>query len=144
MKHNTLTFALATSLCLAGIAGASEVTERIQGSALGFSGGQTYTNAVLMITGPNGFEAEKTAPRGLPTFRIGGGDRMVDGFYQYTLSAASDEKIPAETKFDNGRGAAAEKTMLKPFSMYGTFEVARGLIVPVAEAKEGSDGDASE
>jgi hypothetical protein len=144
MKRNVLTLAAAAVLAFAGNVVAAEVTERIQGGALAFSGGQTYTNAVLLITGPNGFEMEKTATRGLPTFRIQGGERIVDGFYQYSLQAATDEKVPAETKFDNGRGANAQQTALKPFSMYGTFQVSRGLIVPVETADGGPDVDPAE
>ncbi len=144
MKRSILTFAFAISLGLGTSAGAAEVVERIQGGVLTFAGGQGYTNAVLMVTGPNGFEAEKTAVRGLPVFRMQGGSGMVDGYYQYALVAASDEKIDAETKFDNGRGANAQKTALKPFSMYGAFQVARGLIVPVEDVAGGADGDATE
>jgi len=144
MKPSILALALAAAVGLAGGASAAEVVERIQGGALAFSGGQGFTNAVLVVTGPNGYEAEKTTARGLPVFRMQGGGGMVDGYYQYSLIAASDEKIDAETKFDNGRGAAAQTTALKPFSMYGAFQVARGLIIPAEDVAAGADGDASE
>lgn len=144
-KLLTLPFSLAFAVGLGAVASAqtADVEPRLQAGALSFSGGNTYTNAKLLITGPDDFEAEETASRGLPVFRVQGG-RMRDGFYQYTLSAATDEKVMIKEAVDNGRGSAARDYTLKPFNLSGMFEIARGTIVPVQEMKEGADGDAVE
>ena len=132
-----LGLAVETPLC------AADVEVRLQSGALSFSGGSGFSNAHLLITGPNDFEAEETASRGLPTFRVRGG-RMKDGFYQYTLSAATDEKVKIKRKIDNGRGDAGRDYTLKPFHLSGMFEISRGTIVPVEDMKDGADSDATE
>ncbi|KMW56434.1 hypothetical protein AIOL_001388 [Candidatus Rhodobacter oscarellae] len=126
-----------------GAALAADVEPRLQAGALSFSGGLGFTNATLTILGPDDFEAVETASRGLPVFRVRGG-RMRDGFYQYTLSAATDEKIKIKKPIDNGRGGDARDYTLKPFHMSGIFEVSRGTIVPLKETKSGADLDGTE
>lgn len=144
MSYKALVISLALSLGLVPGAVAAEVEARYQTSALSFSGGVTFSNAVLKVTGPDDFEAEETASKGLPTFRVRGG-RMKDGFYQFTLTAATDEKVKIKRPIDNGRGANARDYTLKPFSMSGMFEVSRGTILPVkGAADDGPDGDATE
>jgi len=136
---------LAATLLLGHVAlAATEVTERIQSGALSFTGGQGFTNAVLMITGPNDYEREETASRGLPVFRAQNSGRLVDGIYQYSLSAATDEKETIKNPVDNGRGTAARDYVMKPFSMYGSFTVKKGSILPAEAGAEGADGDAKE
>lgn len=145
MKPTFSALLSATVLCLGGAALAAEDVEvRIQSGSLSFSGGNNFTNAQLQITGPQGFEAEKFQPRGLPQFRIQGAGRMVDGLYQYSLSAATDEKIPLKNTLDNGRGPDAPQTAMRPFSMYGTFRVEKGVILPPEDGAGGPDGDAVE
>ena len=117
-----------------------EVTERLQSTSLSFSGGRDFTNAVLTVNGPDGYLKEETTTRGLPIFRLQTAGRLVDGFYSYSLVAASDEEMPVNTSIDNGRGEAAKDTMLKPFSMYGTFRVEAGLLT----ASEGDGGESQD
>ncbi|MCG6904420.1 MAG: hypothetical protein LJE68_17250 [Rhodobacter sp.] len=143
MKHKALSLLLAVGLAGVSTASAAEVEARLQAGSLSFSGGTGFTNAQLLITGPDDFEAEETASRGLPVFRVQGG-RMKDGFYQYTLSAATDEKVTIKRPVNNGRGATERDYLLKPFNMTGIFEISRGTIVPQEEMKTGSDGDSSE
>lgn len=133
----------AFGLGMAGGVHAAEVEARLQTSALSFSGGSGFTNATLLVTGPNDFEAEETASRGLPVFRVQGG-RAKDGFYQYTLSAATDEKVKIVKPVDNGRGSDARDYTLVPFHMSGMFEIRKGRIVPAEEMADGADGDAVE
>lgn len=141
MSLRPATFGAALALVLAGTAAAAtEVEARLQPGALSFTGGAGFTNAELKITGPDDFEAEESSRRGLPTFRLQGG-RMKDGFYHYTLSAATDEREEIKKPIDNGRGDAARDYVLKPFYMSGMFEVSRGTIVPAKEAGEGGDVD---
>lgn len=134
----------AVVLTAAGTVRAAEVEARIQSGSLSFAGGTNFTNAQLLITGPQGFEAEETRPRGLPQFRVQGAGRMVDGLYQYSLVAASDEKIPLQNTMNNGRGPDAPKTEFRPFAMYGTFRVEKGQILPPDDSVEGADSDATE
>jgi len=121
----------------------ADVKVRLQSGALSFSGGSGFTNAVLKITGPNDFEAEESSSRGMPVFRVRGG-RMKDGFYQYTLTAATDEQVKIKKPIDNGRGSNARDYTLKSFHMSGIFEVKRGVIQPQQELAAGADGDAAE
>ncbi|MDJ0826859.1 MAG: hypothetical protein QNJ16_15280 [Rhodobacter sp.] len=144
MSSRLLGIACAAAFGLAGTAVAAEVEARIQSGSLSFSGGNNYTNAQLMITGPQGYEAEQTASRGLPIFRVQGAGRMVDGLYQYSLVAATDEKVPLKNALNNGRGPDARQHAFKPFSMYGAFRVEKGVLMPADETKSGVDGDATE
>ena len=143
MKHKLPAIALSAVLALSGTVAAAEVEARIQSASVSFSGGQAYTNGKLVITGPNGFQKEETALRGLPTFRTQTAGRLVDGFYNFSVSAATDEVIPVQNTMNNGRGADARKTEYKPFSMFGAFRVEKGVILPVEKAG-GADGDGTE
>lgn len=139
--------ALATALMLACAAPAlaqQEVTPRVQSTSISFAGGQNFTNAVLTVTGPDNYSREETATRGLPIFRLQTAGRLIDGYYQYSLVAATDEEIPIQTQLNNGRGPDARKTEYRPFSLYGAFRVERGLIVPLEDGDGGADGDAVE
>ncbi len=138
--------AFALSLTLAGAAlAAPDIEARVQPTSISFAGGQNYTNAVLTVTGPDGYVKEESALRGLPIFRLQTAGRLVDGYYQFALSAATDEVIPLRNKMDNGRGAGARTTEYRAFNMSGAFRVEKGLIVPVDEtAGEGGDVDATE
>lgn len=136
----SLTFAAGL---VAGLAvSAAEVEARIENGALSFTGGQNLTNAVLMITGPGEFEKEETASRGLPVFRAQNSGRLADGLYQYSLTAATDEKIKIKNPMDNGRGSAARDYLLKPYSMQGSFLVSKGTILPADNVEGGTDKDA--
>ena len=143
MKYKLLTLIAGLSAGLATAGFAAEVEARLQAGALSFTGGSGFTNAVLYITGPDDFEAEETASRGLPVFRVRGG-RMKDGFYQYTLTAATDEQVKIKKPIDNGRGSNARDYTLKSFNLNGMFEIERGVIVPLDETAAGADGDAKE
>jgi len=143
MRSKIYGLALVASLAMAGAA-AAEVEERIQNGALSFSGGNGFTNAVLTITGPGEFETEETASRGLPVFRAQNSGRLLDGLYQYSLVAATDEKLVIKNKIDNGRGAAARDFTYKPFAKYGAFLVSKGTIMPADDVAGGADGDAVE
>jgi hypothetical protein len=114
---------------------AADVTERIQPSALSFTGGASFTGARLQIFGPDDFEAEETASRGLPVFRVRGG-QLSDGIYRYFLSAATDEKVPMTRKVDNGRGENARDFNYKPFYKEGAFRISRGLIEALDQSAE--------
>ena len=131
------------ALAIAGLTStalAADVEARLQSGALSFSGGAGFTNAHLKVTGPDDFEAEETASRGLPVFRLQGG-RMRDGFYHYALTAATDEKVKITRQFDNGRGDNARDFRLKPFHLTGMFQVKNGTIVPQEKMDGGADGD---
>ncbi len=144
MKSVLFGLALCAGLFATGALAAQEVTERIEGGALSFVGGQNFTNGILRITGPNDFEAEVTAIRGLPVFRAVNSGRLVDGFYQYFVSAATDEKVEIKNPIDNGRGTAARNYLLKPFSAQGGFQVKNGTIVAVDGSSGGADVDTGE
>lgn len=120
----------------------ADVEARIQPTSLSFAGGQNYTNAVLMVTGPNEYEHEATAARGLPIFRLQSAGRLLDGYYQFSLVAATDKTVPIKKPIDNGRGPDAPTTQKVPFSMYGAFRVEKGRLLEVESGGEsGGDSD---
>lgn len=143
MKTKILSMSFAVGLAAASMLHAAEVEPRIQSSALSFTGGSGFTNATLQINGPDDFQAEETASRGLPVFRVQGG-KMRDGFYHFILSAATDEKVKIKRPIDNGRGDDARDHTFKPFHMSGMFEVRKGRILPPEEMAAGADGDSEE
>lgn len=144
MKPVLFALSLFAGLALGAAASAVEVKERLQNGALSFSGGQSFSNAVLFITGPDDYEREETAARGLPVFRAQNSGKLVDGLYQYSLSAATDEKVKIKKEIDNGRGDLARDYTLKPFSMSGNFMVKKGTIIAVDAANTGADVDPEE
>lgn len=139
MKKSLIAIASA-AIFSAGAAFSADVEARFQPGSLSFSGGTGFTNAVLTVTGPDDFEKEETAKRGLPVFRVVGG-RMRDGFYQFSLSAATDEKVKIKKPLNNGRGDAGRDHTFVPFHMSGIFEISRGTIVPPEKLDASADGD---
>ncbi len=136
LKRMLLGLTIALTLGVAAQA-AEEVVERLQSTSLSFSGGRNYTNAVLTVTGPNGYRREETVSRGMPIFRLQTAGRLVDGYYRYSLIAATDEDMPV-SEVNNGRGPDAPKTAKKPFAMHGAFSVQKGLLQP-PDTNEGSN-----
>ncbi|MAQ86208.1 MAG: hypothetical protein CMH12_23930 [Maritimibacter sp.] len=135
---------LAVSLSSAAFA-APDIEARVQSTSISFAGGQNFSNAVLTVTGPDGYTREESATRGMPIFRLQTAGRLVDGYYQFALTAATDEVIPLRNKMNNGRGPEARTTEYRAFNMSGAFRVQQGLIVPIDEtAGEGADTDATE
>lgn len=131
-----LLFCLAPlGLAVSPAAAEEVIVERVQSTSLSFEGGRNYTNAKLEVFGPDNYLKEETATRGLPIFRLQTAGRLVDGYYSYTLRAATDEEVPVDTSIDNGRGDAARSTMKKPFAMYGRFLVEQGLMKPVDDSE---------
>ena len=119
---------------------AADVEARMQPTALSFTGGASFTNARLEIRGPDDYESEETASRGLPVFRVRGGT-MKDGVYFYNLSAATDEKQEIKRKIDNGRGDGARDYTFKPFYMEGMFRITKGLIEEIDENARTDEGN---
>lgn len=142
MKKSILTLAAGVFLGFSTSVFGADVTPRFDSGSLSFSGGRDFTNGRLFITGPDDFEAEETASKGLPVFRVQGG-RMRDGYYHFSVSAATSEKIKIKKPIDNGRGAAARDYTLKPFTLSGMFEIKRGAILEIDEAamREGDDAE---
>ena len=129
--------ALVAFVGFAGAAWSADVEVRYTPGALSFSGGTSFTNAVLEIRGPNDFEAVETASRGLPVFRVRGG-KIRDGFYQFSLSAATDEKVKLKKQVDNGRGQNARDYTFKPFYLSGVFQIERGTLKEPAREENGN------
>jgi len=144
MKKSILSLTVGAFLGFSTAVFGADVTPRFESGALSFSGGRDFTNGHLLITGPDDFEAEETASKGLPVFRVKGG-RMRDGYYHFSVSAATSEKIKIKKPVDNGRGSSARDYTLKPFYLSGMFEIKRGAIQEIDEAAmmEGDDSEAA-
>ena len=142
MRHLIFALPLAATLGLASMANA-EVTAVINSGSLSFKGGESYTNGVLTIFDKEGIVAEEKSEKGLPMFRLGSKGKLADGFYKYSLSAATAEQVKA-SGLNNGRGEKARGTVNVPFSTTGMFQVAEGVLVPPQDVRGGSDGDVVE
>lgn len=143
MRPKIFAAALAVGLATVPAALAAEVEARIENGVLSFVGGQSFTNAILQITGPGDFELEETAIKGLPVFRARNSGRLQDGLYQFSLTAATDEKvrIPEREKLDNGRGSAARDYRLKSFFLSGAFYISEGTMKDAEGVEGGADKD---
>lgn len=120
--HITLAIFITTTLV------AAEPMERTNTTALWFENWQGLSNATLKVSTPDGALIDIFAPTGTPRFQLRAVNPVVDGVYNYELSAATDEMVPVQNQLDNGRGKAAKKETAQSFQMGGFFIVNRGVI----------------
>lgn len=88
------------------------------------------------MTSPDGTIQTVESDRGTPVFNLRDLAKVMDGAYQYELTAATSEVQEIKTPQNNGRDAAAKKEMFVPFSANGRFFVARGVISKQQDIKE--------
>ncbi len=88
------------------------------------------------MTSPDGTIQTVKSDRGTPVFNLRDLAKVMDGAYQYELTAATSEVQEIKNPQNNGRGAAAKKEMFVPFSANGMFFVARGVISKPEDIKE--------
>jgi hypothetical protein len=88
----------------------------------------------LSIAGPNEFSATSFSKSGAPSIDLRRFGAVEDGTYTYHLTAATDEKVKARTRLDNGRDQASADPV-KSVDTSGTFNVKDGVIVKRVSAK---------
>ncbi len=131
-------FALSVAFCAAvsgGLAFASEPVKQHNSNALWFENWGDMTNATLKVLSPDGKMVELYQPAGTPVYQLPGRD-VVDGVYQFELSAATSEREKIVNVIDNGRGDAASDSVAKSYHNSGQFVVSRGVIVVPEDIKE--------
>jgi hypothetical protein len=119
---------------------------KFSGTIVGFVLRDSYSNFTLTVSGPNEFHTSAFSRTEAPSIDLGRSPitrmpiPLEDGTYTYQLTAATDEKVRIRTPLDNGR---AERTTehLRGVSTSGTFNVQRGVIVPLGPAAR-RDADA--
>jgi hypothetical protein len=126
--------ALGLAACLAaGLTGACwaqdlKATPKLGDTEIAFDPGGTYSNYTLTVTGPNGFHASASSKTSAPSIDLRRSGASDDGVYNYQLTASTDEKVPARSALDNGRGGPTG-SMLKSVSASGQVTVKGGTIV---------------
>ncbi|MFC6582714.1 hypothetical protein [Sulfitobacter aestuariivivens] len=127
---------IAAVTCSGAIAETSQApVQQHNSNALWFENWQGLSNAIMKVTDPNGKFSTIEAKSGTPVFQLQAGE-VVDGIYQYELSAATDKTQKIVNQVDNGRGDAARDSVAVPFRLSGRFVVSRGVIVTPEEIKE--------
>lgn len=87
-------------------------------------------NITVTIIGPNGYHANVFSKRNLPALKLPNYGKMLDGSYQYEITAASGETVEIQSQLDNGRGKNERNVLQRTIVVTGSFEVADGVIKP--------------
>jgi hypothetical protein len=119
---------VALSLPTACLADDLKANERFNDMTLDFEITGPYRNATLSVAGPGDFHTSVSAERGAPSIDLRKFGPLADGTYTYQLDAATDQKLQAKTRLDNGRKGSQPEPMVGA-SMSGTFNVKDGAIV---------------
>ncbi|MDJ0613688.1 MAG: hypothetical protein QNJ29_08400 [Rhizobiaceae bacterium] len=119
------------------LAGNAYASEDIPGSQKTLSGsevridlGPDYSNAILTVSGPNGFSARSESKSGSVAIDLikAGGTGI--GTYTYQVTAASAKTETIQKPLNNGReGGVDNATRQVGVSMSGFFAAKNGLIV---------------
>lgn len=105
----------------------------IKGSEVRFSLPADYFNAMLTISGPNGFFARSFSKSGSAAIDLIGAGATADGYYTYELTAATRDTVIA-----NNRRITLSEDAKKPVrnvgvNTFGSFYAEGGIVVFTAE-----------
>lgn len=137
---------LGLGLCMAAPAAANEALEarvRLVGERVAFDVDGRYTNYMLTISGPEGYLASAEGARSAPTVRLADHGAVVDGRYQFQLTAATDRIDPSARQVDqsaNGREPGAGLPRIGA-ALSGSFVVEDGRIKTFEQIDEPEPGD---
>jgi hypothetical protein len=129
-------FLLTGCFFLSGPVFANEPVTRMNTTAIWFENWGDLSNAAFVVTSPDGTIQTVKSDRGTPVFNLRDLSKVVDGVYQYELSAATSETVEIKNPQNNGRGAAEKKEIFVPFLANGVFFVDRGVISKQENIKE--------
>lgn len=96
-------------------------------NALWFEDWGGFSNARLVVTTPSGKTFNISSAKGTPVYELSG-NPILDGVYNYELSAATGKTVKIINPIDNGRGSHEKTKTLAPYSLTGRFIVTRGVI----------------
>lgn len=136
-----LKYALFSSLALmlsVSSALASDPVQQHNSNAVWFENWGRLTNATLTIVAPDGQITELFTASGTPVFQLSGNE-VLDGIYNYELSAATEKQVKIINSANNGRGDAARDSAAKPYNAWGAFTVERGVIITPEDISEDSN-----
>ena len=112
-------------------------TELFEGTRVAFKPGAKYSNATLIVTGPADYQAEVFNRASLPSLDLRKYGKLVDGYFHYQLTAATDKKVEIlNPGLNNGRDDIPGTKMLGA-NLSGVFCVKDGVIVKVDNIPEG-------
>ncbi len=103
-------------------------TEQIFGTRVSFQQNRILKNITLSISGPDGFNAQVFSESAFPYIDLEQFGRVVDGIYNYQISAATDELLEVRDKLDNGRGENNRTYINKGVRQSGTFRIIDGQV----------------
>lgn len=131
MRNALLTAGMAVALAAGAALAQVQTPQPVQqnnSNAIWFENWTGLSNAQMRIAAPDGTLTTLFAETGTPVFQLSGSD-VVDGVWNYELSAATEERVEIANPIDNGRGDAGRDSVAVPFYMAGRFVVQRGVIV---------------
>jgi hypothetical protein len=116
-----------SSVCLAADDMVAE--QQIAGSTLMFKLKPALANATLSVTGPNNFHTSTFSKAGALAIDLSESGPLMDGSYDYQLTASGAETVTDRTPLDNGRGKQDKAARPVSLAASGTFRVRGGAIV---------------
>ena len=123
-----------------------KAAENFEGTRVAFTPGDKYHNVTLMISGPADYYAEVFSRSGIPEISLGKHGKVVDGFFNYQMTAATSQVVEiVNRRLNNGREDILGKVPSKRnvgAALSGTFCVEDGKIRPFKDIpEEGKGGD---
>ncbi len=131
----SLIAAMAVVAAGAGAASASGPVKQHNSNAVWFENWGDLRNATMKVVSPDGQIIELFAASGTPVFQLSGNE-ILDGVYNFELTAATSEQIKIVNPINNGRGDAASDTESKGYQTSGAFVVERGVIITPPDVTE--------
>lgn len=115
------------------------IQEQAAGTRIRFDADSELSNFTLSVTGPGGYHGSVTSARVPPSFRLADHGSVVDGLYQFEITAATPERrrdaSPQQAAY-NGRDPRAGTTAYLGYSYSGAFRVVNGRIMEFDQAEQ--------
>ncbi|KAG1648418.1 hypothetical protein GQR58_029846 [Nymphon striatum] len=148
IKSQMLFAGFVLSISSQGIANEKNVAyEYFNGSTLTFDYKGNFSNANIIVSGPNGFKTSTFQKSGEPTINLSentlnssptlqtsssefsGANSLEDGSYKYEITVATNKKVKIVDTINNGRGKNNQITANLSETQSGHFRVKNGSIV---------------
>ncbi len=95
------------------------------------------SNALLMVSGPNGYFTEEFVERGLPEIKLTKFGKLEDGIYRWQITGATQERRAVhKSELNNGRGDIAKDMRNIGLRETGVFYVRKGQITKIDLGKK--------
>ncbi len=110
--------------------------ELFEGTVVSFEPGGKYQNVTLIVTGPRNYQAEVFSKSGLPSIPLEKFGKLVDGVFNYQLTAGTFEEIEIiNPGLNNGRDDS-RRTNTVGAQLSGRFCIKDGVIVALKDIPE--------